>query len=94
MDHKDVLGALNNSLSLLGTDYVDLCGRSPRRDWTLTLLTRCRFNALACPHDQRLESRQIFELARYLEGDGKGVSGPPRESQGNRCALSLLDLEQ
>ena len=23
--HEDVLGALNNSLGLLGTDYVDLC---------------------------------------------------------------------
>lgn len=24
-DHKDVPGALNKSLGLLGTDYVDLC---------------------------------------------------------------------
>jgi glycerol 2-dehydrogenase (NADP+) len=24
-DHRDVLGALNKSLELLGTDYVDLC---------------------------------------------------------------------
>ena len=24
-DHADVLGALNKSLGLLGTDYVDLC---------------------------------------------------------------------
>ena len=24
-DHEDVLGALNKSLGLLGTDYVDLC---------------------------------------------------------------------
>ena len=25
IDHEDVLGALNKSLGLLGTDYVDLC---------------------------------------------------------------------
>jgi diketogulonate reductase-like aldo/keto reductase len=25
IDHKDVLGALNKSLELLGTEYVDLC---------------------------------------------------------------------
>jgi hypothetical protein len=32
IDHEDVLGALNNSLELLGTDYVDLCaGLSPTR---------------------------------------------------------------
>ena len=25
IDHKDVLGTLNRSLELLGTDYLDLC---------------------------------------------------------------------
>lgn len=56
IDHKDVLGALNNSLELLGTDYVDLCAGLSPHDRN-QLLTRCRLDALARSHDQRREGR-------------------------------------
>ena len=57
-DHKDVIGALNKSLGLLGTDYVDLCARlSPRDDTKLWTSPESLFRpiALARSHDPRLE---------------------------------------
>lgn len=56
IDHEDVLGALNKSLGLLGTDYVDLCVFLSSHDCNV-FSDSCRLAALARSHDPRLESK-------------------------------------
>jgi len=48
-----------------------------------------RLATLARPHDQRLEGRQVSELARHLEGYREGLSRTPRKDQSNRFAISV-----
>ena len=48
-----------------------------------------RLVALARSHDQRLEGRQVSELARHLEGYREDLSRTPRKNQGNRFAISF-----